>query len=261
MADGGEGSDGGGEATDSGSVEAPAGVPGKFWDSISGTVNNEAWGKSYGELEGKLRTQKNDLTKSLREQWDSERFANRPESIDDYQVNLPEGLELPEGIEWDVAEDDTMVSWWKDFVFEQGGDQAMFDKGLAMYLGAQMSKLPDVERDMEALGEYGQQRAERVQLWAQNTLSEDGMSNLTDMMTTAKGLEVMEELMEKMGEAPFSPQDSAYAGTDMPSESVLREKMNDERYWNPLKRDPAYVREIEEAFARIGEHEDKIAGR
>lgn len=258
MADGNEGSEG---VSDSGSVEAPSGVPGKFWDNKSGNVNHEAWGKSYVELEGKLRSQKNDLTKSLRAEWDSEKLANRPDSIDDYRFELPEGLELPEDVEWDIDPEDPMLGWWKEFVFDQGGDQEMFDKGLAMYVGAQMSQLPDIEAELEKLGEYGMQRAERVQLWAEKTLSEEKNASLTSMMTTAEGLGVMEELMEKMGESPFSPQDSVYAGQDLLDPTMIREKMNDPRYWDPLKRDAGYVREIEELWQRHGDYEDKMQGK
>lgn len=257
MADSGEGSDSG-VSTDSGSTEAPMGVPGKFWDGESGSVNHEAWGKSYGELEGKLRTQKNELSKSMKAEWESERLSNRPESMDDYELNIPEHIQLPDDMEWSVAEDDPMMGWWRNLVFEQGGNQEMFDQGISMFLESQMANLPDIEAEMQELGDYGPQRAERVQMWAEKNLSEDSMAGLTDMMTSAKNLQVVEELMDKMGEAPFSPQDSAYAGMDLPDPIMIREKMNDPRYWDPLKRDAAYVREIEEMWQRHGEYEDKM---
>lgn len=37
-------------------VERPAHVPEKFWDATTGTINTEAWAKSYGELERKQST-------------------------------------------------------------------------------------------------------------------------------------------------------------------------------------------------------------
>ncbi|MEK9909124.1 MAG: hypothetical protein VW498_02050 [Candidatus Thalassarchaeaceae archaeon] len=256
MADGGEGAapaEGGGETA---AVEAPAGVPAKFFDAESGSVNYEAWGKSYGELEGKIRTQKSELTQSLRNEWDAERVANRPETPNDYEVRVPEGFELPDDVEWDVQEDDPMLNWWKDFVYEQGGNQEMFDQGLAMYLTAQTAMLPDIAAEMEALGEYGQSRVERVQLWAQQNLSEENNEGLIGLMSSAAGIKVMEEMMEKMGEAPFSPQDTTYAGGDLVTMDMIIAKKQDDRYWNPLTRDAEYIREVDALVERLARQED-----
>ena len=34
-------------------------------------------------------------------------------------------------------------------------------------------------------------------------------------------------------------------------ENELRTMMQDPRYWNPTKRDPAYVRKVEEGFSKV----------
>jgi len=261
MADGGESagaSEGGGEATESTGAEMPAGVPSKFWNAEAGSVNFEAWGKATGELEGKLRTQKSDLTKelseSLRSEWDTERFANRPETANDYEMKIPEGMELPEGMEWEFSDDDPMLGWWKETVHEMGGSQEMFEAGVGQFIEAQLGAMPNLDSEMEALGEYASSRVERVQMWAQQNLAEDMMPAMADMMSSAKNIEVVEALMEKMGEAPFSSQEmTAFGKGD--SYAELREMQNDPKYWDPLNRDPAHVKKVEDGYRLLEEQE------
>jgi|10_taG_2_1085330.scaffolds.fasta_scaffold04449_8 hypothetical protein len=260
MADGGEGSsaEAGGEGGESTAAEMPAGVPTKFWDGDAGSVNYEAWGKSYNEMGGKLRSQKAELTDSIRSELETERFANRPESASDYKLEMPESIaeSMPEGVEWQWEDGDPMVGWWRDVVHEAGGDQDMFNSGIEMYMASQLGGLPDLDSEMEALGDHAAPRVERVQMWAQQNLSEEGMAGLTDMMTSAEAIGVMEELMSKMGEAPFSAQDIPGRG-DGTTYADLRAKMEDPKYWNPLLRDDAYVKDVEAGFQRLAELEDK----
>lgn len=262
MADGGDGTSGAGESGSEGGYAAPEGVPGKFFDSSTGETNLAGLGKAYTELEGKIRSQKSELTKSLSEsiraEIEAERFTNRPESADDYQVGVPDGVQLPDDVEWEVNPDDPMLGWWKEFVFEQGGDQAMFDKGIEMYLGAQVAMMPDIQAEMEQLGEHGPARVERVQLWGQNTLGEDAQEGFAELMSSAAGIQLMETIMDKMGEAPFSPQDFAYAGQEAPSPDILREMSNDPRYWDPGRREAAYVREVDAYAEALGAYEDQM---
>ena len=41
------------------------------------------------------------------------------------------------------------------------------------------------------------------------------------------------------------------APTGLANEDGLREMMKDERYWNMAKRDPNYVRQVEEGFQKL----------
>lgn len=266
MADGGEGagaSESASEGSASTGAEMPAGVPSKFWNADAGSVNYEAWGKATGELEGKLRTQKSDLTKelseSLRTEWDNERFANRPETPNDYEMRVPEGMELPEGMEWEFSDDDPMLGWWKETVHEMGGNQEMFDAGVQQFIEAQLGSMPDVEAEMEALGEYGESRVERVQLWAQKNLGEDMMPAMAEMMSSAKNIEVVEAIMDKMGEAPFSSQEATAFGKG-DSYADLREMQNDPRYWDPLNRDRAFVKKVEDGYRELEAQERRGRG-
>ena len=62
---------------------------------------------------------------------------------------------------------------------------------------------------------------------------------------TAKGIEALEFIMSKVGSAQMSADAGLPTGM---TEDKLRSMMTDERYWNPAKRDPAYVKEVQAGF-------------
>ena len=93
-------------------------------------------------------------------------------------------------------------------------------------------------------------------MWSQQNLSEDLMPAMADMMSSAKNIEVVEALMDKMGEAPFSPQEmTAFGKGD--SYAELREMQNQPEYCDPLKRDPAHVKKVEDGYRLLEEQERK----
>ena len=66
--------------------------------------------------------------------------------------------------------------------------------------------------------------------------------------TSAKGIEMMEFLMQNVKDASVSGDAGVSART---TEDDLRTKMQDPRYWNPVKRDIAFVKEVDEGFAQL----------
>ncbi len=226
----------------------PDHVPDKFWADDG--VNFQAWGESTKELEGKLRTRKDDLTKQVREEFEAERLANRPESADLYEARIPDSVQLPEGVEWEFSDDDPMLGWWRTFAHDNGMDQEGFDKGIEMYVQGQLANMPNPDSEIKALGEYGADRALRVANWANQNLSEDAYKALDGTINTAIGVAAMEEIMEKMGELKFSPElhTSESAGITLDD---LQTMQKDPRYWNMNKRDPAFVQKVNDGFKRL----------
>jgi len=157
---------------------------------------------------------------------------------------------MPEGFEFEFNEEDPMLNFWKEHVFNSGGDQEMFDNGIAAYISAKFGDMPDFDSEMEQLGEQGQYRAERVDLWAKANMSEEGYTALEEFATTANGIAALEELMEKAGEPAFSPTTTS-SGEGIKSVGELRAMMNDPRYQPGPQHDPAYVREIERGFQKL----------
>ena len=254
----GGGEEGGGEAAEStggpgSKVEthvAPAGVPAKFFDVTNGNIDHENWGKSTKELEGKLRTSKADMKAALTDEINIERLSKRPETVDGYKLEVPKGVELPEGQEWTFNEKDPMLGFWREFVHENGGDQEMFDKGLSAYINSALSQVPDYQAEVDSLGENGLDRCNAVNMWAKANLTEDTYSALESFAVSAKGIEALEEIMIKSGEPAFSPSD-ATGQIDSDTLLELQAKQADPRYWDVNKRDPRFVREVDQGFERL----------
>jgi hypothetical protein len=68
------------------------------------------------------------------------------------------------------------------------------------------------------------------------------------MFETHEGVLAVEAIMEAMKDGSFSAESSAPSGI---SEASLREMMQDERYWNPAKRDTNYIKQVQEGFSRL----------
>lgn len=265
MAD--DGGESGGEATSAGDgaaessgeggaakvqeYTAPEGVPVKFFDVTTGDIDHGAWGKSTKSLEGKLRTSKADMKKVVTEEFNTARLANRPESADDYALQVPESVKMPEGFEFTFNEKDPSIKAWREMVHELGGNQDMFDQGVSMYINSQLNSMPDYETEVAALGEQGLERAEAVNLWAQANLTEDTYAALESFAVTAKGIEALEEIMEKSGEPAFSPSDFDNTGVSKATLEDLQTKQADPRYWDVNKRDPKFVREVDAGFEKL----------
>jgi hypothetical protein len=230
---------------------APDGVPSKFFDVTNGNIDHASWGKSTKELEGKLRTSKADMKKSISEELAVERVANRPENASDYVLQVPKDFDVPEGHEWTFNEKDPMIEWWRGHVHEAGGDQDMFDKGINAYMSSVYSNIPDFDSEMGALGENGSTRIDAVNKWATANLTEDTRTTLEEFATTAKAIEALEELMVKSGEPAFSPSDMDGGGVDQDSMLELQKMQADPRYWDINKRDPVFVRKVDAGFERL----------
>ena len=87
-------------------------------------------------------------------------------------------------------------------------------------------------------------------MWAKANLTEDTYSALESFAVSAKGIEALEEIMIKSGEPAFSPTD-ATGQIDSDTLLELQAKQADPRYWDVNKRDPRFVREVDQGFERL----------
>ena len=230
---------------------APDGVPSKFFDITTGDIDHASWGKSTKELEGKLRTKSEEMRQSIEDEYMQEIIAGRPETPDDYELKVPDSVQMPEGMEFTFNENDNSLKEWRNMVHEMGGDQEMFEKGLSMYINSQIGAIPDFDTELAALGESGPERANAVNMWAKANLSEDTYSALEQFAVTAKGLEALEEIMTKTGEPAFSPANFDNTGASGDTLADLQAKQADPRYWDVNKRDARFVREVDAGFEKL----------
>ena len=213
--------------------ERPEWLPEKY-------KTGEDLAKAYKELEAKLGGKEEDIREQTLKEVEEIAFKDRPETSGDY--------ELPDYIDDELAADNPLLKWWSETSWENGFGQDEFEKGLKMYSDGLTADIPDFDEEMGKLGDNATSRVEAVGLFSSQFFEEKHQAALDGLTSTAAGVEVLEHIMGKM-KGP-----SIAATSESPeklSEDILRQKMADEKYWHPAKRDPAYVKEVQEGWSKL----------
>lgn len=223
-------------------VAKPEFVQDKFWDAERKEVNLENLASSYNALEKKLGSRTEDLSKQIRTDIEQEKLTKTPE---EYKVNLPE---LPENVDVTVSDDMELVQWWKDTAKQNGLSQEQFDQGVNAFVNNAVATLPDVNAEMEKLGDNAKERIEASELWSKKNLSPDSYSTFSSLAATAEGVKVIEEIMKLTKDSPIPTTPTQVSVT--PNEDDLKSMLQDPRYWDSSKRDPAYVKRVTELYEK-----------
>jgi hypothetical protein len=232
------GDDGGGE--DKGSEDKggenedhirPDNIPEQFFDTKTGETDIEGLGKSYAEMGTKIREKSDTTRKGILKEMEADKAANRPETANHYEVRVPDDMveTLGDDLEFQFDDQDPMLTFWKDFSFENGFNQETFDAGMSAYIRAKFAELPSFENEISKLGDNGRDRAQHVNLWAQKTFSEETYKALENFAVTADGVMAIEEMMRNSGEPAFSPGGPAGVSGKI-TLNELREMQADPRY-------------------------------
>ena len=200
----------------------------------------EDLGKAYNELSSKLGTKEEDLKASWQEEMQREAYADRPATKGDYL--------LPENIDPETAVDSPLLDWWSEHSFESGLGQEEFQKGIELFAEAMGQGQPDIEAETKLLGDAATDRIEAVSLFANQFFPSESLDAIERMCETAGGIVALEHIMEKM-KGPSFAGDSAMSSQI--TDDSLRTMQKDERYWNPQKRDPAYVNQVDQAYRKL----------
>lgn len=232
--------------TESGETSAntskPEFIQDKFWDAERNEVNLENLASSYNSLEKKLGSRTEDLSKQIREDLEMEKLKSAPE---EYKVNLPE---LPENVDVSVSDDMEIVQWWKETAKKNGLSQDQFDQGVEMFVNNAIATLPDMNAEMQKLGDNAKERVEAAELWSKKNLSPESYQTFSSVASTAEGVKVIEEIMKMTKDSPMptTPTQVSVA----PNLQDLKSMINDPRYYDSNRRDPAYVKRVEELFEK-----------
>jgi hypothetical protein len=229
------------EATDN--VEAPAEAPEAVTTEVADSRPEwlpekfntpEDLVNSYSSLESKLGKGESELRESIMNEIESEAFANRPEKAGDY--TLPEGM--------DELATDPNIEWWSNFAWENGFSQDEFNEGLLRMMPPQ----PDLDAEIKKLGDNANARIEAVALWSQKNLPAEFEQEVMRMGETAEGVQLLEHFMSALSSGSVSG--DATTPTVL-GKQELESMMKDPRYWDNTRRDPAYVRQVDEGFAKL----------
>ena len=196
--------------------------------------------KAYKELESKLGNKDESLRKEIEEELNVKRYENRPENKGDYK--------LPEGIDEGEAVESELMQWWAEHSFENGYSQEMFETGIEKYMQAFGQEAVNIDDEMIKLGDQALARTDAASAFATKFFPKEVIPAIERMAETHEGIIALEHIMDSL-KSPSLNQETDVAATI--NESDLRTMMNDERYHNPTKRDPAYVKNIEDGFKKL----------
>ena len=214
-------------------VERPEWLPEKFKSA-------EDLANAYSSLEGKLGQKEEDYRNSFMEEIEKEAYANRPADVGDYV--------LPDSIDDEMATDNPLLQWWAKTAFENGYSQDEFAEGIDMYAQAINADVPDFDAELAKLGDNANARTEAASLFANQFFPDEMLGAVERMCETAEGIMVLEHVMEAMREG--GPSNGAVE-VSRETEADLRQKMLDPRYHDPARRDPTFVKEVDDGFRRI----------
>jgi len=141
-------------------VTKPDYIQDKFWDAERNEVNIENLASSYNSLESKLGSRTEDLTKQIRTDLENEKLSKVPEQ---YQLNVPE---LNDNISLDISQDMPIVQWWSNTAKSAGLSQEQYDEGVKVFVENAISNLPNVDLEIQKLGDSGRERIEAAELWS-----------------------------------------------------------------------------------------------
>lgn len=194
--------------------------------------------KAYSELSSKLGAKQEDIIK----EYNAERFINRPESKGDY--------ELPEVIDPEGATDNELLNWWSEHAFNNGFSQDQFKEGIEMYAKAIDAAMPknDLQAEQEKLGDNANSRIEAVSMFANKYFPDELSGAVERLGETAEGIMLIEHIMAKNKDTQISAQSSPVPSFD---EADLQAMMQDERYWNATRRDPHFVKQVDDGFKKL----------
>ena len=196
--------------------------------------------KSYTELQSKLGAKDEDIRNSIIEEIQKEAFADRPESAGDYQ--------MPESIDEDAAVDNELLQWWAEHSFENGFSQEEFEKGIEMYAQAMMGSEPDLEAEAAKLGDNASARIEAASAFANKFFPEEALPAIERMCESHEGIIALEAIQEAMKDGNFAADAQSSSGI---SERELAQMMNDPRYYDAARRDPHFVKQVDDGYRKL----------
>jgi hypothetical protein len=144
---------------------------------------------------------------------DIQRKATMPASADAYEAKLPEGFQLPPGVEMKIDGKDPALGDLRAFAHKAGWSQDQFSDVLQIYAAREAKQVAAISAARNAevgkLGTNGPSRVDAVATWWKAMTGDDGavLGQILRMAPTAGTVQSLERLMQRFttqGAAPFN---------------------------------------------------------
>jgi len=196
--------------------------------------------KSYDELASKLGKSREDVKSEVLQELETEAYANRPASAGDYQI--------PEILDEGEAATNPLLKWWADYSWDNGLSQEEFNEGITKWAEHNGAYQPDLEQVKKDLGDNANSRVEAANLFVQKFFPDELKDAVAELGTSAEGIKALELIQRSLQQT--APNAQASSPSKLTREDLMA-KMRDPRYYDPARRDQAYVQEITDGFKRI----------
>lgn len=221
-------------------AEKPEGLPDHLWDAENGQLKTD------------------EVVKELTEGGQKQGENNAPEDPSEYELKVPEGVEMPDGLEFQFDENDPAVATGRQVAQQMGLDQSGFEEQLLKpYVEARVQEHnAETERQAEELRKLGDSPDERIDGLKnridQSPYSDEEKQALRSVANSAAGVTALEKLFRTGPQAPTRGETEGAAANQL-TRNDLERKMASEEY---RRGDPAVVKEVQEGFQKLypGEH-------
>ena len=200
----------------------------------------EDMAKSYGELESWKGKKEEDLRKTISDELKVESLSQRPKTAGDYQI--------PDSIDEEEAGTNPLLKEWADYAWENGYSQEKFSHWVNKFAEYMNADQPDLEQIKKDLGDNANARVESAQLFMNKFFPTEMHEAISQLGTSVEGIKAIEFIQRQMQGTDISGQASTPSKL---SHADIEAKMKDERYWNPAKRDKAFVDEVNNDFQKL----------
>jgi hypothetical protein len=227
-------------------MDRPEIIPEKFWNADTGEINLEDMAKSYNHLEKFASGKKDEMRESLIAELTQEARELAPEE--------PSGYELPklvEGVTEDMVEANPLTDWWRAQCHERGYSQEDFQDGINKYIDTMMGNQPNLDAEVERLGENANDRINAVNAWASSFFPPEEFDVIASSLgTSAEGIAALERMQESMQSVSGRSEQVAQPERELGIDDV-KAMMNDPRYHDPRHRETSYVERVNQAWNRL----------
>ena len=200
----------------------------------------EDMAKSYGELESWKGKKEEDIRSAIHKELEEEAYSQRPASADDYQI--PEILDEKEAV------DNQLLNWWAKYSWNNGLSQDEFNEGVNAFAEYVNGEQVDLEAVKAELGDNANQRVEAAQLFMNKFFPAEYHDAIVELGSSSAGIKALEFIQQQMQGVAVNGQAVTPAQL---TQGDIETKMRDERYWNPAKRDKAFVNEVNNDFQKL----------
>ena len=212
-------------------VERPDWLPPKF-------ETPEQLSTSYQELERKFHTRRDEIKQELVGEINEEVQADVPVSPGDYSVEL----EDQDGNAIEMNQDDPALNWFRGKAHELGMTNEEFGDIVSEFTNIQSTSGPDWNEESQDLGEHADRRLERVDTWANSSLSEDAYKTFAAIPASASMVKAFEEIMQLNGQPKFN-MTSSTEFQETVSKADLMSAQQDPKYWKNGG-DPTHIAKV-----------------